>query len=153
MQRHLKPPPTNLAGFTLIELMVTVAVVAILGTIAMASYSSQIQKSRRTDARTAILDLAGREERLFSATNAYSATPSDLGYAGVWPITVGSGYYQVTVTNPTPTSYVITANTFGSQLNVRPALCSVGMSWVRKPPPQRLTRRLAGEIKIALIVD
>jgi type IV pilus assembly protein PilE len=115
MQKHPKPPRANLAGFTLIELMVTVAVVAILGTIAMTSYTSQIQKSRRTDARSAIMDLAGREEKLFSTTNAYSATPSDLGYVGVWPIAVGSNYYQVTVTIPTPTSYLIKADAINSQ--------------------------------------
>ncbi len=105
-------------GFTLIELLVTMAIVAILATIAVTSYTSQVQKSRRTDARSALLDLAGREEKLFSTNNAYSATPSDLGYAPVgtpWPISVGSGYYTVTVAVPTPTSYTITANPVGTQ--------------------------------------
>jgi type IV pilus assembly protein PilE len=106
-------------GFTLIELMVAVAVVAILGTIAMASYSSQLQKSRRTDARSAVMDLAGREEKLFSTVNAYSSAPSDLGYGAVgavWPITIGSGYYQVSVTvaNP-PISFLITATAINAQ--------------------------------------
>jgi type IV pilus assembly protein PilE len=108
-------------GFTLIELMIAVAVVSILATIAVASYSSQVKKSRRTDARSALLDLAGREEKLFSVANAYSALPSDLGYAGPWPINVGSGYYQVTVVSPDPlqpagtASYSITANAVGTQ--------------------------------------
>ena len=121
MRRQSKPPRTISGGFTLIELMVAVAVVAILGTIAMASYTSQIQKSRRTDARSAVMDLAGREEKLFSTTNAYSGVPSDLGYGGVaavFPITVGSGYYQVSVAVPNPPiSYVITATAIGSQAN------------------------------------
>jgi type IV pilus assembly protein PilE len=119
MSRQATPPRANLRGFSLIELMVTVAVVAILATIAMASYSSQIQKSRRTDARSAILDLAGREEKLFTTVNAYSGAPSDLGYGAVgavFPITVGSGYYQVSVAvaNP-PISYLITATAIGPQ--------------------------------------
>jgi type IV pilus assembly protein PilE len=118
MRRHPKPP-TAFEGFTLIELMVTVAIVAILASIAMVSYTSQIQKSRRTDARSAVMDLAGREEKLFSTVNAYSGTPSDLGYGAVgavFPITVGSGYYQVTVTVPNPPiSYSITATAIGSQ--------------------------------------
>jgi type IV pilus assembly protein PilE len=121
MQRHPKPPRRTLDGFTLVELMVTVSIVSILATIAMVSYTSQIQKSRRTDARSAVMDLAGREEKLFSTTNAYSGTPSDLGYGAVgavFPITVGSGYYQVSVTvaNP-PISYLITATAFGSQVS------------------------------------
>ncbi len=114
-------------GFTLIELLVTMVIVSVLATIAVASYSSQVQKSRRTDARSALLDLAGREEKLFSIANAYSAAPSDLGYAPVgtpWPITVGSGYYTVSITVPdpnqapaTPTTYIITATPIGTQLN------------------------------------
>ena len=85
----------------------------------MAAYASQVQKSRRTDARNALLDLAGREEKLFSTANAYSQTPSDLGYGAVgisFPITVGSGYYTVTATVPNPpVSYVITATAIGTQ--------------------------------------
>jgi len=92
---------TSSRGYTLIELLVTIAIVAILASIANEVYTSQIQKSRRTDARSALLDLAGREEKLFSTMNAYSNLPSDLGYgAGAWPIVVGSGYYQVTVISP-----------------------------------------------------
>jgi type IV pilus assembly protein PilE len=113
------------AGYTLMELMITVAIVAILATIATAAYTSEVQKSRRTDARSAILDLAGREEKLFSTANAYSALPSDLGYAAVgvnWPINVGSNYYQVSVQSPdpnqpgVPASYLITATPINSQL-------------------------------------
>jgi len=113
-------------GYTLIELMITIAIVAILASIANAAYTSQVQKSRRTDARSALLDLAGREEKLFTLANAYSAAPSDLGYGAVaaaWPITVGSGYYQVTVVSPDPLqggaagTYSITANAIGMQAN------------------------------------
>ena len=106
-------------GFTLIELMIAVAVVAILGTIAMASYTSQIQKSRRTDARSAILDLAGREEKLFSTLNAYSATPSELGYSvnpDSFPFNLTNNDYQISLVigNP-PVSYTITATAINAQ--------------------------------------
>lgn len=110
------------AGFTLIELMVAVAIVGILATIAATSYQSQVQKSRRTDARSALLDLAGREEKLFSVTNAYSATPSDLGYSGALPITVGSGYYNVNIVAAAPVppalpAYTLTATAIGIQVS------------------------------------
>jgi type IV pilus assembly protein PilE len=108
-------------GFTLVELMVTVAIVAILATVATTSYTSQVQKSRRTDARSAVLDLAGREEKLFSTTNAYSATATDLGYAA-WGTPIGSGYYQVTVVSPDASqpvasqpNYLITATAINAQ--------------------------------------
>jgi len=73
-------PKAKLAGFTLIELMIAVAIVGILATIAATSYQRQVIQSHRTDARTALLDLAGREEKLFSTTNQYTAIPSALGY-------------------------------------------------------------------------
>jgi type IV pilus assembly protein PilE len=110
-------------GFTLIELMVTVAIVSILATIAVTSYSSQVLKSRRTEAKSALLDLAGREERLFSTINAYSSDASFLGYATastpMTNINFGNRYYQLTATVPTanPTTYVLTANPVGNQVN------------------------------------
>jgi type IV pilus assembly protein PilE len=107
------------SGFTLIELMVTVAIVTILATIAVTSYTSQVRKSRRTEAKSALLDLAGREERLFSTTNTYSGDEAFLGYATVsTPMTnmpFGNGYYQLTAVAPTATTYTLTANPVGSQ--------------------------------------
>jgi type IV pilus assembly protein PilE len=118
MSNHTPSRKHATFGFTLIELMVTVAIVAILATVATTSYQSQVLKSRRTDAKSALLDLAGREERLYSTKNAYSSTATDLGYTGAFPITIGSGYYTVNVTigNP-PISYLITATAAGSQAN------------------------------------
>jgi type IV pilus assembly protein PilE len=108
------------SGFTLIELMVTVGIVTILATIAVTSYTSQVQKSRRTEAKSALLDLAGREERLFSTTNAYSNIEAYLGYAtsGTTVMTAmpfGNNYYTLTATVPDPAqaagtpSYILTA--------------------------------------------
>jgi type IV pilus assembly protein PilE len=107
-------------GFSLLELMVTVAVISILATIAVTSYSSQIQKSRRTEAKSALLDLAGREERLFSTTSAYSSDEFVLGYAAAsTPMTnmpFGNGYYQLTAVSAGAT-YTLTATAVGSQAN------------------------------------
>jgi type IV pilus assembly protein PilE len=109
-------------GFTLIELMIVVAIVGILAAIALSLYSAQVQKARRTDARTAVLDLAGREERFFSVANNYSQTPTDVGYGGVFPQIVGSGYYTIGVTVPDPNfvgvgpSYAITATAITQQI-------------------------------------
>jgi type IV pilus assembly protein PilE len=103
--------------------MVTVAIVSILATIAVTSYSSQVLKSRRTEAKSALLDLAGREERLFSTINAYSSDALSLGYATastpMTNINFGNRYYQLTATVPplNPTTYVLTANPVGNQAN------------------------------------
>jgi type IV pilus assembly protein PilE len=88
-------------GVTLIELMIVVVIASILMAIAVPSYSSYVRRSHRVQAKTALMDLAGREERYFSTsvTGAnYSQTATDLGYpAGAWPQTVGDSYYNVTV--------------------------------------------------------
>jgi type IV pilus assembly protein PilE len=115
------------SGFTLVELMATLVIAAILISIAIPAYNTQVQKGRRTDAKSALLDLAGREERWFSTNNSYTNVAANLGYAGAFPITVGSGYYTIaapTVAAPTivggipqPGTYTITATPVGTQVN------------------------------------
>jgi type IV pilus assembly protein PilE len=131
-----RPPtrPGHRRGFTLIELVVAILIIAILGTIALSAYTAQTRKSRRTEAKTALLDLAGREERNFSTTNTYSQDAGALGYAPVlgtlFPVTVGSGYYRISVVVPDPAqpipgpgqpaTYAITATPLGDQLKDTP---------------------------------
>ena len=117
-------------GFTLIELMIVVVIVSILVGIAVPSYQNQTRESRRTDAKTAILDMAGREERYFNTSNIYTSIPSNLGYGTSYDaastttasaaIPIGRGYYTLSVTTVTPTatvapSYTITATAVGTQ--------------------------------------
>ena len=117
--------PRRTGGFSLLELMVTVAVAAILFTIAVPTYQAQVRKSRRTEARTAVMDLATREERYYSVNNDYSASALQLGYgtadAPITDLTVGSGYYQVSVVKraaapPKLAGFTVTATAFGPQL-------------------------------------
>jgi type IV pilus assembly protein PilE len=94
-------PSNHSRGFTLIELMVVVAIATILMIVAIPTYITQVRQSRRVDARTAVLDLASREERFFSTNGStYTAIPGSLGYTTAFPSVVGSGYYQVTVCSP-----------------------------------------------------
>jgi type IV pilus assembly protein PilE len=132
MTLRTRLPPRRAAGFTLVELMVTIAIGAVLLAIAIPSYQSQIRKSRRSEARNAVLELASREERYYSIYNLYSQLPSDLGYADpaatgtTWASVgaIGSGYYTVSVTKndptvgppPTPGTYTIIATATGAQL-------------------------------------
>jgi type IV pilus assembly protein PilE len=114
---------TQSSGFTLIELVVAMVIVAIVSAIAIPAYSSYVRQSHRTDAKTALLDLASLEERYFSTTNTYSNTTTQLGYSGSWPVTVGSGYYQVAqptinaATTTTVANYTLTATAIGNQVN------------------------------------
>ena len=110
------------AGFTLVELMITVVIGAILVGIAVPAYTSQVRKARRTDARNALLDLAGREERWLSVSNGYTQVNANVGYPGTnWPQTLINGYYTVSVQSPDPgqpgivPSFIITATAANSQ--------------------------------------
>lgn len=119
--------PARAAGFTLIELMIVVVVASILLAIAIPSYQAQIRKSRRTDARTALMDLAAREQRYFSLQGTFTNSPANLGYAppasnATFPMNVGSGYYSVNVTlnaagNPPSFSFTATPVAGTSQAN------------------------------------
>src|ERR1700736_573655 len=115
--------PGRRKGFTLIELMITVAIVAILAMIALPAFNKQIRKSHRTEARTTLLDLAARAERVYSTTNTYWGTttankllPPDLGYAGGWPISTTSGYYTIALSNNADgTAFTFTASAANAQ--------------------------------------
>lgn len=114
--------PVRAGGFTLIELMIAVVIATILLAIAIPSYQSEIRSSRRTDAKTAVLDLAAREQRYYSLQNSFTTSFVDLGYASAatTSVTVGSGYYTVTLAAPTPAAgaaptFLVTATTTGSQ--------------------------------------
>jgi type IV pilus assembly protein PilE len=128
------------SGFTLIELMVVVVIATILVAVALPSYMTQLRQSRRTEAKTALLDLAGREERYFSTSAGganYSATAADLGYpAGAWPQVIGSGYYTVSVcvaasgaapcapSNAQGPMYVVTATPVATQSQIGDTQCT-----------------------------
>jgi type IV pilus assembly protein PilE len=118
---------------------VVVAIATILFAVAVPSYMTYIRQSRRTEARTAVLDLAGREERFFSTNGAlYTAAAAQLGYAAL-PGPVGSGYYQLTVcvpatanctaglgmpNPPAAPSYTIVATPVAGQSQVNDAQCT-----------------------------
>ena len=67
-------------GFTLIELMITVAVIAILATIAYPSYTSYIRKGKRATAQAALMDAAAKQQTYLLDRRAYTATVADTGF-------------------------------------------------------------------------
>ena len=113
-------------GFTLIELMITMLVIAILAAIAYPIYEHQVQESRRTEARTALLELAAREQRYYATNNAYTSDPTNLGYTGQWPIVIGSGWYQIETpnVNNSPPSFTLTAKVVAGSVQSQDNTCA-----------------------------
>lgn len=118
--------PIRLHGFTLIELMIALAIVAILAAIALPAYKQQIMKSRRTDAITALMDMAAREERWYSTNNSYTGYPNpatsllNLGYTstvsgGVLVPSATNATYLITATGASSSTYSLTATPQGNQ--------------------------------------
>lgn len=70
-------------GFTLIELMITVAIVAILASVAYPSYRGFMLKSKRAEARTALADFLQQQERFMTQRNTYSPVAIAPGDATV----------------------------------------------------------------------
>ena len=105
-------PHRALLGFTLIELMIAVAVVGILAMVAMPSLLDSIRKSRRSEAFAAVAALQQAQERWRSNNQNYTTTLSELGFASS---TTSSGYYTLsaeapsTAANALATGYVISA--------------------------------------------
>lgn len=110
-------------GFTLIEVMVVVAIVGLLAMVAIPSYLDHLKKGRRTDAKTALFEFATRQERHASIKNVYADTPDQLGYGAAsttFPINVlsgGTSYYKLSVTLATDKlAFTAKATPQGSQL-------------------------------------
>ena len=110
-------------GFTLVELVIAVAIVGLLAAVALPAYNTSIMKGRRVDAKNAILDLAAREEKYFSTNNTYTNDLSKLGLsttAGTLQLAVMSGstsYYTLSVPTQTTTTYTLNAVATGSQVS------------------------------------
>ena len=93
-------------GFTLIELMIVVAVVGILAAVAYPSYLDQVQKTRRADGKAALLQAVQQAERFFTQNTTYVGAPVAAASA--------EGHYTLTYA-PTATSFLITATPGGVQ--------------------------------------
>jgi len=68
-------------GFTLIEMLVTVALMLILASIALPSYTNFVTRSVRTQAKGALLNIADRQEQFFLDNKVYASELGDLGFS------------------------------------------------------------------------
>ena len=107
---------TNQAGFTLIELMITVAVIGILAAIAYPSYTQYVQRAARAEARALLLENAQFLERNYTTSNRYDQTSG--GTAITLPRTQspvsGTAKYSITLSAVAAQSYTLSAAPTGT---------------------------------------
>ncbi|WGL18185.1 type IV pilin protein [Microbulbifer bruguierae] len=97
-------------GFTLIELIIVVAIIGVIAGIAYPSYMDSVRKSNRSDAKASLHDVAQRLQRCFTVYNAYNSEDCSVAESlkddGV--ISSGEGLYDITAALAT-TTYRLTA--------------------------------------------
>ncbi|MDG2046503.1 MAG: type IV pilin protein [Halioglobus sp.] len=95
--RDFQPSHSSSArGFSLVELMIVVVILAILLTVALPGYQNSVQKGRRADAKSALVDAANRQEGYMLDKGTYSLELTDLGFAQS-PYISEEGHYSVQV--------------------------------------------------------
>jgi type IV pilus assembly protein PilE len=133
-------------GFTLIEVMIVVAIVAILATIALPSYQDSVRKSRRADAVLALQRIQIEQEKFRAECPSYAtgfnttrvcATASPVSYLLPLANTSPDGYYNLSLTG-SQTGFTATATATGSQTadTACPTLTLTvnGLTFNRTPP-------------------
>ena len=96
-------------GFTLIEVMIVVAIIGILAAIAYPSYDEYVKRGNRTEGQAFLSDVAARQERYFSQNNAYITDVANIAKLGVTAnsptgkysivLAGGGGGYTLTASN------------------------------------------------------
>jgi type IV pilus assembly protein PilE len=117
----LEPSGRAAGGFTLIELMITVVIAAVLAAVALPSFVDSVRRGRRSEAFAALAQVQQAQER-WRANNPSYASLSTLGL----PATTSNGYYGITVTLVDATkasTYIATATAKSGTSQAKDANC------------------------------
>ncbi|GMQ83504.1 MAG: hypothetical protein BMS9Abin06_0239 [Gammaproteobacteria bacterium] len=101
----------NTAGFSLLELLITLTIVAILATITVPSYTGLVAKSRRSDAMAALALVQLAQERWRTADPLYTRDLGVLGFSAESP----DGYYALRIVAADATDFLVVAQPTGVQ--------------------------------------
>ena len=124
-------------GFTLIELMITVAVVAILAAVALPAYTDSVRKGKRSDGKAGLVDAASRLEQFYLDNKQYTVNMTSLGYSAANNVSTTDGYYKMTVAagacGSIASCYTISAVPQGSQADDSCATLTLNSMGIKTP--------------------
>jgi type IV pilus assembly protein PilE len=120
------------AGFSLIELMVAVAIVGILGAIAYPSYTSYLVRNNRSAAQVHLMELAQAQSQYMADSRTYADSVAGLGMAT--PAAVSGKYaIAIRVEAGPPSAFTITATPLAGGAQVRDGALSINSAGTRTP--------------------
>jgi type IV pilus assembly protein PilE len=106
------------AGFTLIELMISIVIVSVLTAVAIPSYKTFIRKGYRASAQAAMMDIANREEQFLLANRAYADRAAIVASGFGLPADVARAYtFDIAVDNGAVPTFLISFTAIGEQLS------------------------------------
>ena len=148
-------------GFSLIELMVVVAVVSILAAVAYPSYIDSVRRGHRSDGKAALLDTAQRLERYFTENTKYSGASlvtsnsqyiaADISPEKYYSIAFDAAPTSATVcgtpstSSPSDTAYRLCATPIGAQSSDSCGVLSLSSTGARTPTTERCWSSIAEE--------
>jgi type IV pilus assembly protein PilE len=124
----------RMRGFSLIEMMIAVAVMAVVTAIATMAYGRYAYRSRRADAHHMLMTIANGEERWYATYNRYTDDLSKFGYDSNLPLSPHA-YYELTLTvdDAAAQSYVATAIPINGQASDTCGALSIDSSGHKTP--------------------
>ncbi len=106
-------------GFTLIEILIVIAIMGVLASIALPAYQNSVLRSGRTEGKSTLMQVASDQERFYSSNNSYSINAQPLANPVVATRTSDNGLYVITVAaapcNAIATCFTATATPQGGQ--------------------------------------
>lgn len=132
-------------GFTLIELVIAVAIIGILASIAYPSYQEYVTRSRRVDAQAALLGFANAMERHHTRTGSYlgagttnnnnTGAPLASIFASQSPLDSGTKHYNLTIQSATSSSFTLRATPIAGGVQTKDGYLEIehtgAKSWTR----------------------